>query len=553
MTVLFTGCSTDEELQQDTETPVVADLAFTVSKSSSATTRMSDAIVQEEGQPFRGIDMRYIIPFAVEGQIGFNDNPKVFSMTGNGTKPVNAKAYYYYESCTLMSGVASFLSYGRAPVATGGKAINGSIVETFPVSMAPKDIRFGLESISEKVVNDNASGLAYYMTNIANATANSTKWANTGNATLKVIYQNFINQTGTASDGDILPGSAANIKAFTQALKTTLGNLTLTDANDIALRTAIIDKIDHTYNDTWDGFPASIGLPDGAAVIRWNNQNECFEPQISNTSIADINGIDRFAYPAEVYYYGNSRIYTSNIDKRQSAYTNVEWSSVLAEYEFANGKVNTNTMAVAIKDPLQYGVARVQVKLKQTNATLKDSKNNDVTVGDTSFPLTGVIIGGQLPVGFDFKPTTTYPAYSEADMKYIYDNQVPTLYMSSTSDATTAINTLVLQSYDNQKVPVVLEFINNSSADFWGLDGIVYRGTKFYLVGEVDPTEFSEDPRTAIRDRVFTQDYTTTINLKVTGLAKAYNVVPNLLSPRLEMGVELVSKWVSTTPDEVLF
>ena len=81
----------------------------------------------------------------------------------------------------------------------------------------------------------------------------------------------------------------------------------------------------------------------------------------------------------------------------------------------------------------------------------------------------------------------------------------------------------------------------------------VLRGTKFYLVGEVDPSEFSTDERTEIRDRVFTQDYTTTLNMKVTGLEKAYNVVPNLLSPRLEMGVELVSKWVGTTPEEVLF
>ena len=110
----------------------------------------------------------------------------------------------------------------------------------------------------------------------------------------------------------------------------------------------------------------------------------------------------------------------------------------------------------------------------------------------------------------------------------------------------------MLQSYDHKKVPVALEFINNS-VDFKGLNGIVLKGTKFYLVGEIDPEQFKEDSRTEIRDRVFTQDYTTTLNIKVTGLEKAYNVVPNLLSPRLEMGIELVPKWVATTPDEVLF
>jgi hypothetical protein len=111
----------------------------------------------------------------------------------------------------------------------------------------------------------------------------------------------------------------------------------------------------------------------------------------------------------------------------------------------------------------------------------------------------------------------------------------------------------VLQSYDHKVVPVVLEFINNSGYDFEGLDGTVLKGTKFYLVALIDPATKSGDPLTQIRDRVFTQDYTTTLNMKVTGLSKAYNVVPNLLSPRLELGIELVSQWASTTPEEIVF
>ena len=281
--------------------------------------------------------------------------------------------------------------------------------------------------------------------------------------------------------------------------------------------------------------------------------------------LADINGIDRFAYPAELYYYGNSRINTSNIDKRKESYTDQDWSDVLADYEFTDGVVGDNTQAVAIKGPLQYGVARLKVKLVKTDNTLNDAKGTAVTVGTDKFPLTGIIVGGQLPVGFDFAPTTAYPTYSEADMVYIYDSQVKTngssgneyFYLSSSpdapADAPKMTNTLVLQTYDNKKIPVVLEFINNSDQDFVGLDGIVYKGTKFYLVAEVDPAEATPGAPAATQDRVFTQDYTTTLNMKVTGLAKAYNVVPNLLSPRLELGVELVTKWVSTTPEEIIF
>ena len=555
----MTGCSEDGALLQDTNNgdPVAAAVAFAVNNhNNTASSRMSSAVVQEEGQLYRGIEMRKIIPFAVKGKITSTDMPKVFEVVGNGEKPVNSRAYYYYDKCSLMQGVASFLSYGRAPQVTPeNKAANGSIVETFPTNMAPKDIRFSLESISNKVVHDKANGLAHYMTQIATAKGNSIAWKDAPSNTLKVMFLNFINQIEVSLGGNTLPGSTANIKAYTQALKTTLNSLSLT-GDDAAIRTAIIAKIDENADKldpagNWGNFPASIGLPDGAAAVRWDGEK--FVAEVSNTSLADINGIDRFAYPAELYYYGNSRIKTSNIDNRKSSYIDQDWSDVLADYEYDNSAVGPNTQAVAIIEPLQYAVANLQIKLKKTEIYLEDAKGTNVEVGTDKFPLTGIIVGGQMPVGFDFKPTTSYPVYSEADMKYIYDNQLPALYLSSAADATLLTNTLVLQTYDNKKVPVALEFINNSDKDFVGVDGIVYKGTKFYLVAEIDPSEFSEDPRTEIRDRVFTQDYTTTLNMKVTGLAKAYNVVPNLLSPRLELGIELVTKWVSTTPEEVIF
>ena len=552
--LLVTGCYDYDELTQVLETDtVVADVAFTVSKEARPTTRMSAAVVQEEGQAYRGIDMRHIVPFAITSgeKVTTSDMPKAFQVYGNGDKPVDARAYYYYDNCTLMSGVNAFLCYGRAPKASTDKHANGSLVETFPADMAPNDIRFSLEAITSNDVHPTATALADYMTAIANAKGNDVKWKDAPNATLRVMYLNFLNKTEADGGGEPLPGSATNIRIYTQTLKSALNKLLLSGTDD-AIRTAIISAIeDDHYNTAWDGFPASIGLPDGAAVIRWTGT--AFEPQVNTTTLADINGISRYAYPAELYYYGNSRIYTSTIDKREEKYTDREWNLILEDYEYADGVVSPNTTSVAIKEPLQYGVAHVQIILKKTdNAYLTDAAGTNITVG-TNFPLTGVLIGGQLPVGFDFTPTTAYPVYSEADMKFIYDNQLPTLCLSSSADATQPINTLVLQTYDKKKVSVALEFTNNSGVDFKGLGGDILNGTKFYLVGEIDPDEFKTDERTEIRDRVFTQDYTTTLNMKVTGLEKAYNVVPNLLSPRLEMGIELVPKWVGTTPDEVLF
>ena len=48
--------------------------------------------------------------------------------------------------------------------------------------------------------------------------------------------------------------------------------------------------------------------------------------------------------------------------------------------------------------------------------------------------------------------------------------------------------------------------------------------------------------------RVFTQDHTTTINMTVKSLEKAYNVLPSLLSSSLEIGVMITPQWISAEP-----
>lgn len=158
------------------------------------------------------------------------------------------------------------------------------------------------------------------------------------------------------------------------------------------------------------------------------------------------------------------------------------------------------------------------------------------------FPLTGVIIGGQHTVGFDFKPKEPQ---SDVDARFIYDSEVGT----AGTDGKWTVNTLVLQSYDGEKVPVVLEFTNNSGSQFTGKDGIIYPGTKFYLIGQLDPADKGADNYAG---RVFTQDYTTKVSMKVTSLANAYSCMPDLLAPRLEIGVEVTTDWIQSTTTNVM-
>jgi hypothetical protein len=119
---------------------------------------------------------------------------------------------------------------------------------------------------------------------------------------------------------------------------------------------------------------------------------------------------------------------------------------------------------------------------------------------------------------------------------------------------------LVLQSYDTgegdgyneaEEVTIALEFRNDSGTDFRGKGGVIYPGTKFYLMGKIDPTKGTTTDENA-RGRVFTQDYITTITTSVNSLANAYNVLPNMLGGRLELGVELTPNWIQAETDNVI-
>ena len=84
-----------------------------------------------------------------------------------------------------------------------------------------------------------------------------------------------------------------------------------------------------------------------------------------------------------------------------------------------------------------------------------------------------------------------------------------------------------------------------------GHDCIVYPGKKFYLLGYANlNNKESDNLNTENRDRVFTQDYTTTFKMQVKSFKNAYNVMPDLLTPRMEIGVE-VADWETIRPTVV--
>ena len=514
--------------QQSTE------LLLSVGKTESLTRQASD-VIQDEGQAFRGLKGLLAIPFATDGNaVTTSDIPLLTTTSGSDVNRVN-QLFYYYMPCNLMQGTNRMLVYGQAADVTGktSPAQNGKLETTLNNRLSPADISFSLSSIRNTYdIHSDAQALATYMTKIANTTG----WSTSSNSQLRALYLQFIHANG--QEAGQIAGSATNVKAYVKALKDILADNT--DDLSVAIKNNIgdIDNI-ACLNSGYPSASTSLGLPDGAAALKWNNT--AFTVRTQTTTIDNINGIIRYTYPAELWYFVDSPIHTSINEVSKESYAGKTWNEILNLYT-AGDHVMPSTKSVAVSNPLQYGVGRLQMTLTEIASSLQDAKGQDFVGSNANQTLTGIIIGGQHTVGFDFKPREPE---SDVDARFIYDTQVGT----ADNDGKWTVNTLVLQSYDDEKVPVVLEFQNNTESQFAGKDGIIYPGTKFYLIAQLDPADKGEGKYAR---RVFTQDYTTKVSMKVTSLANAYSCMPDLLAPRLEIGVEVTTDWILSTPTTVI-
>lgn len=564
-TVLTTGCAGDDVHTEKGE-PVSVELAYAFSSSATTkTTRQAaEVVTTPETYPRRPHDMR-IIPMV-------NRAPRMgeFSWNEPVSKDNPSSLFYRTRHCHLGVGVNGFLVYGTVqnltpttPVHT--KMFNGSLVEHFPSSITTVDdveegISFNLESIcpDADVAPEGAQALADCMNTIAAAG----NWNTSADPELKTLFDKFTN------NGNPLPGSAASLGKWVEQLRTSISgqlddqNPSVLDAVDAAAAAQLTAIAASDY-------PRNLQLPDGAAVLRWadvregNETVKRFVPQVRATTLDNINSLARFAYPAPLYYFIASEIKTSEeyvnlstlYNSAESNAIATAWEQVLANERFNRISVSANTRSVVMTHPVQHAVGQLKVNIRALSTTLKDADGVDVTVGSSTFPLTGIIICDQRPVDYKFEPREVQQGtVSNADVLFIYDSQVETdCRLTAQSEWKPACNTLVLQSYQNEDVHVILELQNNG-ADFKGIDGIVYSGTRFYLIGKVEaPLYITPDPNvnSENRDQVFTKDYITTVNMTVSSLARAYNVPPNLLSNNLEIGVETTPQWEGATPSVI--
>ena len=96
---------------------------------------------------------------------------------------------------------------------------------------------------------------------------------------------------------------------------------------------------------------------------------------------------------------------------------------------------------------------------------------------------------------------------------------------------------LALETAQGTEVRFALELTNQTGVAFTGKDGIVPKGGRFYLVGKLTPVSGTAD------NRVFYQDHTTKATVTINSLENAYNCIPDLKSPKLELGLSVDLVW----------
>ncbi len=181
-----------------------------------------------------------------------------------------------------------------------------------------------------------------------------------------------------------------------------------------------------------------------------------------------------------------------------------------------------------------------------------------MTVKDGGFPITAILVGNQRVANWEFKPKDAGPS---ATQYTVYDKTMPDKMIASTSGSSVN-HTLLLETAENQPINIVVELGNNTGNVFRGhKNELIPAGAKFYMVAQLDPSakDGVSQPTGGSIKNVILQDYVTTANLTIKqnvkddstnpnqdqGLGAAYNVIPDLRTPALSIGLSVDLNWQS--------
>lgn len=588
-------------------------LSFSVGSGSQTKMVATEGHLTELGNTtsgFRGLEDMKILAFAKDGVVSATDpalNLPISVPAFNALNYPNVSAQFYPSGIDTFFpiGTYSVLLYGRAPgddkhtfgslvprgfdtqnttaqassfgfdpdvmypwdnipdEATIIARVVNSIMLGVPVSMNVRYQR-GMESVNTKIeMNWNESvedvNMSKAYTDITNEGAiipgsgpmvesmlsslySFFKGYESHNENVYEIIENGENYPVLKKNGDPLLYK----EIFNELRDAVLDRFTLNTAYAASFLTVDDQELTVRFNQTtWSSlstYPESRGLPTGCAILKWTPTGFVV-PQISG--VEGMAPLNRYCFPTGLYYYVNSTIKTSkDKDIAQSYSTSSTWDDVLDDYDWGTS-ITSNTTSVALVKPLQFAVGMLSATVKSDRDWLQDNDpypETTIYATGENLPVTGIILSGQYAQNFDFTPIDNGQEY------FSYDNQTPGVFLTKQKSA--PIQTLSLPTPEGKDIYFTLEFLNNSGKTFYGADGRVLPGRKFYMVGKL---ELPTDPQKRKFEQIFVQDHITTMDCTIYSLAGAYNAVPDLGIPQLVLGVHTQVNWEMSSPTTILF
>lgn len=592
--VAFSACSSENDMGAEVNPTfdgktVKTQFALNVPYGDTGT-RMS-ANAAQQNRNFRGISNMTLLPFTEEPAAGkistsfidLKQNTNAFE--SDGSDYAN-QGRYIYRDVQIPIGTKHFVFYGKA---TGTETTTSDANKLFdkgylsnnlsgttsgtPVSL--DNTNFALQKINETLNLSTAEGTTTgKYDKVLKALQNVTDTKVTVGATT-IEWNNITSATDMKLDhakklweafSTLKAGSANSVRKTLNYLKSSagvgaLGTGTATADGDGLLKT-LVTKIDEALTTLGDDndFPADFNLPDGAVGVNYDVTSKKWKfNSPENMNINTINYAN-ITYPASLDYF-----VSSPAKARDDASTGLsdgkwpakdEWTKDNATWTGWGDEVKNTTRTIALEKAIQYGVANLKLTIKANASTLSDNaqakggqvadQNVDVT---NKLVMTGVLIGGQPEqVEWNYEPKTTGTTFDLT----IYDKKMNGATASAkgidvlVGTASTPNYTLVLDNNNATTKPiyVAVELVNKTGIDFYGADGMIPADGKFYLIGKLDPNNAAtvgENPKGV--DRVFLKDYTTTANLTIMDLKNAYNVIPDLRSTAISVGLAVNLEW----------
>ena len=584
---------------------VKTQFAINIATPSNGKTRMSDVNTQNGGNYLGMTNVRLLTLAATP-----TDNQALLSALSliDPSNDPTTQSNYIYSDVNIPLTTSNFLFYStRKDLGTtiSEKAKTGAIKSTLfnntNLTVANTDeISFSSEPILNltNTITDEQTAFANYLNAVvATQDDSGNKWSETvDNTTLKQAYTNFIKTYSNAQRA----GSAEAVRLQMQALYNIAKPIaTNPSATDKALAQKLCDNIlnssptgdnsikftvdesngtltyDNSLSDNISKFPCQQGLPEGAALLTWKNNSFAYNTTNPEIGSGDnkIN-ISNITYPLPIVYFDNTpaKANTAEINTWQTTTNGWDTESTWDDW---TDEVSATTRSIALKNNINYGVAGLKTVVKCNAAVLEDNRNaynsntvnQAINVPEGGFEVTGILIGGQPnTVNWQFIDANTSPSRGYV----VYDKVTNGVKANASSYSPNAIYTLVFDNWknsDQEKVTFALE-LKNGDVEFYGQEGVIAAGQKFYLIGQLDPANSAssiswptyidnysaetgklpksyEDryPVKANTPRVFVQDFTTLAQVNIKSLKNAYVTIPDLRATKLQLGLSVDLEW----------